>query len=70
MHQLDPDGRAARIGRSRLRSADEHDLYPEERYQQRKGQELNLQGVAARPLSKRLPSPVGLPFRITIHCTR
>src|SRR5262249_41469421 len=42
---------------------------------QRKGQELNLQGVAARPLSKRLPSPIGLPLRVflrewrkEIHC--
>src|SRR5262249_55398999 len=30
---------------------------------ERKGQELNLQGVAARPRSRRLPSPVGLPLR-------
>ena len=26
---------------------------------------MNSQGIAARPLSRRLPSPVGLPFRTT-----
>ena len=31
---------------------------------QRKGQELNLQGLAPRPDSSRVPSPVGSPFRL------
>ena len=30
---------------------------------ERKERELNPQGIAARPFSGRLPSPVGLPFR-------
>ena len=30
---------------------------------ERKGQESNLQGRWARPLSRRMPSPIGLPFQ-------
>lgn len=33
---------------------------------QRKGQESNLQGLSPRPLSRRVPSPVGSPFRIEL----
>ena len=33
------------------------------RAQKRKERELNPQGIAARPFSGRLPSPLGLPFR-------
>ena len=33
------------------------------RANERKGQELNLQGLAPRPDSNRVPSPVGLPFQ-------
>ena len=32
---------------------------------QRKERESNSQGLVARPLSRRLPSPVGLPFRFS-----
>lgn len=35
---------------------------------QRKERELNPQGIAARPFSRRLPSPIGLPFRFS-HVT-
>jgi hypothetical protein len=51
-----------RVDHLRLRVRLEWLTSPAGQADQRKGQELNLQGLAPRLLSKQMPSPIGLPF--------
>ncbi len=59
--------RVSRGSRTRLAGLEDQDLAARSETllpnQQRKGWELNPQALSGRPFSRRLPSPVGLPFR-------